>query len=64
MPVVSVKVWPLKAEMKKQIIEGITAVFTGLNIPAEAVTITLEEFPKENWGTGGEQHSVKFKDMG
>ncbi|MFH0860153.1 MAG: tautomerase family protein [Candidatus Altiarchaeota archaeon] len=64
MPVVSVRTWPLDDDMKKQVIEGITAVFTDMNIPAQAVTVIIEEIPKENWGTAGEQHSVKFKNMG
>jgi phenylpyruvate tautomerase PptA (4-oxalocrotonate tautomerase family) len=32
-------------------------------MPAQAVTIVIRETPLDNWGSGGEQHSVKFKDL-
>lgn len=64
MPVVNVKTWPMADDMKKNVITKITEVFTGLGIPAEAVTVIIDDIPKENWGTAGQQHSVKFKDMG
>jgi len=33
-----------------------------MGIPAQAVTIVIHEIGLDNWGTGGEQHSVKFKE--
>lgn len=62
MPVVNVSLWKGRdLETKEKIIEGITKVFTDLGIPADEVTVILNEIPKENWGIGGEQASKKFK---
>ena len=63
MPIVTIETWPLKEEMKKDLISKITNVFTEMNIPAQAVTVLLHETSLENWGTAGEQHSIKFKDL-
>jgi 4-oxalocrotonate tautomerase len=63
MPVITIESWPMDQERKKKVIEGITKVFTDLEIPAQAVTVMIHENPLENWGSAGEQHSVKFKDM-
>ncbi|MBR9703801.1 4-oxalocrotonate tautomerase [Candidatus Pacearchaeota archaeon] len=63
MPVVNIDMWPVDEKLKKNIIEKITKSFVELEIPAEAVTVIIRETPMENWGTGGEQHSVKFKDL-
>ncbi|MBD3388093.1 MAG: 4-oxalocrotonate tautomerase [Candidatus Altiarchaeales archaeon] len=63
MPFVTVETWPLDDERKPEVIRGITEVFTGLGIPAEAVTVVIHETRRENWGSGGEQHSVRFKDI-
>jgi len=60
MPIVTVKTWPLKGEERAKIIKEVTNVFVEMGIPAQAVTVIIEEISKENWGTGGEQHSVKF----
>lgn len=62
MPQVIIETWPMADEMKAEVIKKITEVFVGMHIPAEAVTVVLHEVPKENWGSAGEQHSVKFKD--
>ena len=48
---------------KAELIKKVTEVFVEMGIPAEAVTVIINDLPKENWGTAGEQHSVKFKDM-
>ncbi len=62
MPVVHVFVWKgFSEEAKKRTIDGITKVFTGMNIPADAVEIIIHEIPKENWGIGGERASEKLK---
>ncbi len=63
MPIITVETWPLKAEQKPDIMKKITEVFTGFGIPAQAVTVVIHETPMDNWGSAGEQHSVKFKDL-
>jgi 4-oxalocrotonate tautomerase family enzyme len=63
MPIVTIETWPLPKERKPELIKKITDVFTGFNIPAQAVTVVIHETQLDNWGSGGEQHSIKFKDM-
>ena len=63
MPVITVETWPMDNEKKSEIIRNITKVFTDMNIPAQAVTIIIHETELDNWGSAGEQHSVKFKDL-
>lgn len=63
MPIVRIETWPLDKENKPILIKKITEVFTELGIPAQAVTVLIHEEPLENWGSAGEQHSVKFKDL-
>jgi 4-oxalocrotonate tautomerase family enzyme len=62
MPIVTVETWPLPKERKPELIRKITEVFVGFGIPAQAVTVVIHENELDNWGTAGEQHSVKFKD--
>jgi len=63
MPIVNIETWPLEKESKPVIIKKITEVFTEMGIPAQAVTVIIHETELENWGSAGEQHSVKFKDL-
>ncbi|MDD2777336.1 MAG: tautomerase family protein [Methanocellales archaeon] len=63
MPIVNIETWPLDKERKPTIIKKITEVFTEMGIPAEAVTVLIHETELDNWGSAGEQHSVKFKDL-
>ncbi|MFH1637643.1 MAG: tautomerase family protein [Candidatus Woesearchaeota archaeon] len=63
MPIVTIETWPLEKERKPVIIKKITDVFTELGIPAQAVTVVIHETEMDNWGSAGEQHSVKFKDL-
>ena len=63
MPIVNIETWPLDKEQKPIIIKKITEVFTEIGIPAQAVTVVIHETELENWGSAGEQHSVKFKDL-
>ena len=63
MPIVNIDLWPIEKEKKPVIIKKITEVFTDMGIPAQAVTVILHETEMENWGSAGEQHSVKFKDL-
>jgi len=60
MPMVIVETWPLDEERKPRLIRKITEAFASEGIPAEAVTIVMHESPKQNWGTGGYQHTVRF----
>ena len=61
MPLVQVYLWPGRdASVKKEIIEGITKVFEGQGIPAQAVEVLIHDTPKENWGIGGVPASEKF----
>jgi phenylpyruvate tautomerase PptA (4-oxalocrotonate tautomerase family) len=34
-------------------VEGITASFVKIGVPAEAVHIIIHDNPKHNWGSGG-----------
>ena len=63
MPIVTVETWPMDKEKKPEVMKKITEVFTGMGIPAQAVTVVIHETEMDNWGSGGEQHSVKFKDL-
>ena len=63
MPIVNIETWPLEKERKPVIIKKITEVFTEIGIPAQAVTVVIHETELDNWGSAGEQHSVKFKDL-
>ncbi len=63
MPIVNIESWPLEKERKPVIIKKITEVFTEIGIPAQAVTVIIHETELDNWGSAGEQHSVKFKDL-
>jgi 4-oxalocrotonate tautomerase family enzyme len=63
MPIVNIETWPLEKERKPVIIKKITEVFTEMGIPAQAITVVIHETELDNWGSAGEQHSVKFKDL-
>ena len=63
MPIVTIETWPMDKARKPELMRKITDVFTGMGIPAQAVTVLIRETGLENWGSAGEQHSVKFKDM-
>ena len=63
MPIVTIETWPMDKEKKPEVIKKITDVFTEIGIPAQAVTVVIHETALDNWGTAGQQHSVKFKDI-
>ncbi len=63
MPIVTIESWPMEKKNKPVVIKKITEVFTELGIPSQAVTVIIKETELENWGSAGEQHSVKFKDL-
>jgi 4-oxalocrotonate tautomerase family enzyme len=63
MPIITIETWPMEKGKKPEVIANITRVFTDMGIPSQAVTVVIHETGMENWGSGGEQHSVKFKDL-
>ena len=63
MPIIKIETWPIDKSRKADIIKKITDVFTSEGIPSQAVTVLIHETELDNWGTAGEQHSVKFKDL-
>ena len=63
MPIVTVETWPMEKEKKPLLIERITKVFVDMGIPPQAVTVLIKEIELDNWGSAGEQHSMKFKTM-
>ncbi len=62
-PIVTIESWPMEKKNKPIVMKKITEVFTELGIPAQAITVIIKETELENWGSAGEQHSVKFKDL-
>ncbi len=45
-------------EQKKELIETMSRTVAEVaKCPIEAVTMTIQEVPKENWGTAGNQHA-------
>lgn len=48
MPVVNVNSWPMDNQRKAEVIRKITEVFTEMGIPAEAVTVIINDLPKES----------------
>lgn len=57
MPLVKIEMYPGRTkETKKKLIEQITKdVAETAACPPEAVTVVIEDIPKENWGFGGKQ---------
>jgi 4-oxalocrotonate tautomerase len=54
MPFVTVEMWDGRTvDQKKIVVEGITASFVKIGIPAEAVHIVIHDNPKQNWADGG-----------
>jgi len=65
MPILRVSLWSgrtkeQKAALAKALTETMVLV---ANVPPQAVTVQIEELPKENWATGGELHSELHKDI-
>jgi 4-oxalocrotonate tautomerase len=60
MPVVIVNMYAGRdKETKRRIAEGITRVFETEKVPRDAVTIIMNEVPKDNWADGGKLASDK-----
>ncbi|OGB87734.1 hypothetical protein A3J44_00400 [candidate division WOR-1 bacterium RIFCSPHIGHO2_02_FULL_45_12] len=59
MPIVRIEMWPGRdEETKGKLIQNVTKVVAeSAHCPAEAVTVVIEDVPKENWGFGGKQAS-------
>lgn len=54
MPVVIVNMYAGRdRNAKKRIVAGITKVFEAENVPRDAITVILNEIPKDNWGEAG-----------
>jgi len=64
MPYLEINMWKGFDEAKKiKLISAVTnAVMEVVGCPREAVHIIIREAPKENWATGGVQHSILHKD--
>jgi len=64
MPLVRISLWKGRPpEDKEKIAKAVTeALVESAQVPAEAVTLLIEEESKENWFTAGEPHSVRFQD--
>lgn len=54
MPVVIVNMYAGRdREAKKRIAEGITRVFEAEKVPRDAVTVIMNDVPKDNWADAG-----------
>ena len=54
MPVVSVLQSPRNAELKRELVSGITRAFVeAYEIPPEVVQVWIQEVPTDSWGTAG-----------
>lgn len=54
MPYISIESGALTSEQKKELIERLTAIASGItNIPAQFFTVTIKELPNDNFGIGG-----------
>ncbi len=64
MPILRVETWAgLPKEKKQDLVETLTRETVRiLDCPAEAVTVIIDEIPKENWGAAGELCSERFPD--
>lgn len=54
MPIVTIQQGPREVGQKRELVERITAAFVEtLEVPAESVSVWIEEYPAENWGVAG-----------
>jgi len=63
MPFVEISMWKGFEESKKEkLVNELTdVVMRVVECPREAVHIIIREVPRDNWASGGIQHSKKFK---
>ena len=62
MPIINLKMAKGRTpEQKQAFVIGVTelAVQT-LDVKAEWVTVVIDEYDRENWGSAGELHAIKF----
>jgi 4-oxalocrotonate tautomerase len=62
MPILRISLWSGKTkEEKAKLVKALTETMVEVTkVPAEAVTIMIEELPKENWATKGVLHSELY----
>jgi 4-oxalocrotonate tautomerase len=62
MPILRVSLWQGRSKDEKaKLAQALTdTMVETAGVPPEAVTIMIEELPKENWATGGQLHTEKF----
>ncbi len=54
MPFVIVNMWPGRDDAtKRRIIQGITKVFENERVPLDAISVIINEVPKNNWAEAG-----------
>ncbi|NMB46572.1 MAG: 4-oxalocrotonate tautomerase family protein [Firmicutes bacterium] len=64
MPFINIKMaHGRSAEQKQQLVEAITReVARTLDVDMDWITVVIDEYPRDNWATGGQLHSVKYGD--
>ncbi|WP_319541702.1 4-oxalocrotonate tautomerase DmpI [uncultured Pseudodesulfovibrio sp.] len=64
MPILTLQTWAgTPKEKKRELVETFTReIVKILDCPPEAVTVIIEEVPKDNWGAAGELCSERFPD--
>jgi len=64
MPILRVETWAgLPKEKKQDLVESLTREAVRiLDCPPEAVSVIIDEVPKENWGAAGQLCSERFPD--
>lgn len=62
MPIINIKIAIGRTEEQKQeLVAAVTRdVVNILEVNPEWVTIVIDEYPRENWSTGGMLHSMKY----
>ncbi|WKW51652.1 tautomerase family protein [Rhodomicrobium lacus] len=62
MPIITVRIAKGRpTETKRALAAALTrSAAETLDVPAEWVTVLIEEYDRENWATGGELHADKF----
>nr|WP_321259609.1 2-hydroxymuconate tautomerase family protein [uncultured Pseudodesulfovibrio sp.] len=64
MPILTLQTWAgTPKEKKRELVETFTReIVKILDCRIEAVTVIIEEVPKDNWGAAGELCSERFPD--
>lgn len=64
MPILTLQTWAgTPKDKKRELVETFTReIVKILDCPPEAVTVIIEEVPKDNWGAAGELCSERFPD--